>query len=40
MYAAVPALLLNLTVSTTLTLILRAAKTNQGTDATIAEDYA
>ena len=40
MYAAVPALLLNLAVSTLLTLIPRAAKTNQGSDATIAEDYA
>jgi len=40
MYAAVPALLLNLTISAALTLILRAAKTNQGSDATIAEDYA
>jgi len=40
MYAAVPALLLNLAVSTLFTLILRAAKTNQGSDATIAEDYA
>jgi len=40
MYAAVPALIANLLVSTVLTLILRAAKTNQGTDATLAEDYA
>ena len=40
MYAAVPALLLNLIVSTVLTLILRAIKQHSTTDATIAEDYA
>jgi len=36
----VPALLLNLIVSTLLTLILRAIKQHSTTDATIAEDYA
>jgi len=40
MYAAVPALLLNLAISTVLTLILRPIKATHGTDATIAEDYA
>jgi len=40
MYAAVPALLLNLLVSAGLTLLLRALKAEQGSDATAAEDYA
>ena len=40
MYAAVPALLLNLAVSAALTLILRATNTGAGTDLTQAEDYA
>ncbi|HEY5330231.1 MAG TPA: sodium:solute symporter [Acidobacteriaceae bacterium] len=40
MYAAVPALLLNLAVSAGLTLILRATNTGEGTDLTQAEDYA
>jgi hypothetical protein len=40
MYAAVPALLLNLTVSVGLTLVLRGMKVGQGEDATLMEDYA
>ena len=40
MYAAVPALLLNLAVSVLITLILRALKQHNSSDATIAEDYA
>ncbi|WP_182275951.1 sodium:solute symporter [Granulicella sp. 5B5] len=40
MYAAVPALLLNLAVSGALTLALRAAKAGEGSDATVVEDYA
>ena len=40
MYAAVPALILNLAVSAVLTLILRATNTGAGTDLTHAEDYA
>jgi SSS family solute:Na+ symporter len=40
MYAAIPALALNLIVTTLLTAILRLAKLPQGTDATLAEDYA
>jgi SSS family solute:Na+ symporter len=40
MYAAVPALLLNLAVSVMLTLVLRAMKAGGGSDATTAEDYA
>jgi len=40
MYAAVPALLLNLTISALLTLALRAFKAPQGSDSTTAEDYA
>jgi SSS family solute:Na+ symporter len=39
MYAAVPALLLNLAVSTMLTLLFRAIKINSGTDATDAAAY-
>jgi SSS family solute:Na+ symporter len=39
-YAAVPALLLNLAVSAGLTLVLRAAKAERGSDATVAGDYA
>jgi SSS family solute:Na+ symporter len=39
MYAAVPALLLNLLVSAGLTLVLRAVKAEQGSDATGVEDY-
>jgi solute:Na+ symporter, SSS family len=40
MYAAVPALVLNLAVSALLTLLLRAAKVGEGSDATVGEDYA
>jgi SSS family solute:Na+ symporter len=40
MYAAVPALLLNLAVSTALTLALRASNVDEGVDATHVEDYA
>ena len=40
MYAAVPALLLNLAVSVLLTLVLRAVKLHSTTDKTTAEDYA
>jgi SSS family solute:Na+ symporter len=40
MYAAVPALVLNLAVSAAITLLLRAVKTHQGYDLTVAEDYA
>jgi SSS family solute:Na+ symporter len=40
MYAAVPALLLNLVVSAGLTLILRAADVDEGSDLTQVEDYA
>ena len=40
MYAAIPALLLNLTISALLTLALRAFKAPQGSDSTTAEDYA
>lgn len=39
MYAAVPALLLNLAVSAVLTLVFRAAKINPGTDTTDASAY-
>jgi SSS family solute:Na+ symporter len=40
MYAAVPALLLNLAISALLTLALRAFKATRGSDSTTAEDYA
>ena len=40
MYAAVPALLLNLAVSALGTLLLRTLHTDPGTDATVAEDFA
>jgi len=40
MYAALPALALNLGISLTLTLFLRAANLGEGTDATVAEDFA
>ncbi len=40
MYAAVPALLLNLLVSIVVTLLLRRVRSSQGSDATLAEDYA
>jgi SSS family solute:Na+ symporter len=40
MYAAVPALLLNLAVSAVLTLLFRAMKVNPGTDSTDPSDYA
>ena len=40
MYAAVPALLLNLAVSALGTMLLRALHADPGTDATIAEDFA
>jgi len=40
MYAAIPALLLNLAVSSLLTILLRAMKAGQGSDATTSEDYA
>jgi len=39
MYAAVPALLLNLVVSVVLTLVFRAAKIDNGTDVTDASAY-
>ncbi|MEO6922591.1 MAG: sodium:solute symporter, partial [Bryocella sp.] len=39
-YAAVPALLANLVVSTALTPVFRAMNTGSETDATLAEDYA
>ena len=39
MYAAVPALLLNLAVSVALTVVLRAMKVGEGTDVTEAEVY-
>jgi len=39
MYAAVPALLLNLAVSAALTVLLRAAKVGGGTDVTAADAY-
>jgi solute:Na+ symporter, SSS family len=39
MYAAVPALLLNLTVSAVLTVLLRMAKIDGGTDVTAADAY-
>jgi SSS family solute:Na+ symporter len=40
MYAAIPALLLNIVITVSLTSLLRAAKANPGTDATLADDYA
>ena len=40
MYAAVPALVLNLLVSVVLTLPLRSVRSAQGSDATVAADYA
>jgi SSS family solute:Na+ symporter len=40
MYAAVPALLLNLAVSAVLTLVLQALKADSRGDSTLAEDYA
>jgi SSS family solute:Na+ symporter len=40
MYAAIPALLLNLAVSAALTFVFRAAKMETGSDATAAGDYA
>ena len=40
MYAAVPALLLNLLISSLLTLLLRALKADEGSDSTVSEDYA
>jgi SSS family solute:Na+ symporter len=40
MYAAVPALLLNLLVSVLLTLLLKPLRSAQGSDATLAADYA
>ena len=40
MYAAVPALLVNLLISSSLTLLLRALKAEEGSDSTVAEDYA
>jgi SSS family solute:Na+ symporter len=39
MYAAVPALLLNLAVSTVLTLLFRAMNINSGADTTDATAY-
>jgi SSS family solute:Na+ symporter len=39
MYAAVPALLLNLAVSVALTLVLRAVKVGAGIDTTAADAY-
>ena len=40
MFAAIPALLLNLAVSAGLTLVSRAMKQDAGGDVTVAEDYA
>ena len=40
MYAAVPAVVLNLAVTALLTLLLKACKVSPGMDATVAEDYA
>jgi hypothetical protein len=40
MYAAVPALLLNLAVSAVLTLIMRGIDAGESADLTQAEDYA
>ncbi|HXB62283.1 MAG TPA: sodium:solute symporter [Acidobacteriaceae bacterium] len=40
MYAAVPAVLLNLAVAALLTLLLTACRVSPGLDATVAEDYA
>jgi SSS family solute:Na+ symporter len=40
MYAAIPALLLNLVVSVLLTLLLKPMRSAQGSDATLAADYA
>jgi hypothetical protein len=40
MYAAVPALLLNLGISIVLTLLLKPIPTANGTDTTLAVDYA
>jgi len=40
MYAAVPALLVNLLISSSLTLLFRALKAEEGSDSTVAEDYA
>jgi SSS family solute:Na+ symporter len=40
MYAAVPALLLNLAISVLLTLLLKPVAASHGTDATVAADYA
>jgi SSS family solute:Na+ symporter len=39
MYAAVPALMLNLVVSVLLTMVLRAAKVDGGSDVTDAAAY-
>jgi SSS family solute:Na+ symporter len=39
MYAAVPALLLNLAVAVVLTFVLRAAKIGEGTDSTDVSAY-
>ena len=39
MYAAVPALLLNLAVSVVLTLVFRVVKVDEGTDVTDASAY-
>jgi SSS family solute:Na+ symporter len=39
MYAAVPAVLLNLAVTVVITLLLNACKVSPGLDATVAEDY-
>lgn len=40
MYAAVPAVTLNLAVTAVLTLLLKAARVSPGLDTTVAEDYA
>jgi SSS family solute:Na+ symporter len=40
MYAAIPALLLNLALSVLLTLLLKPVQSAQGSDATLAGDYA
>lgn len=40
MYAAVPAVTLNLAITVALTLLLKAARVSPGLDTTVAEDYA
>jgi SSS family solute:Na+ symporter len=40
MYAAIPALAMNLGISLALTLVMRAAGLGMGADETVAEDFA